>query len=131
MGTQWQGMGKKMLEIDVFRESILKSDAILKPYNIHLYDLLMNSDESSLDDIVNSFVGIAATQVYCNTLLPGRVAQSVTCLATDACLTADPGVASSIPVRPHTFVEIVHEMISTVILLLPLIHSRRVVVSYK
>ena len=27
----------------------------------------------------------------------GHVAQSVTCLATDACLTADPGVASSIP----------------------------------
>ena len=63
--------------------------------------------------------------------LPGRVAQSVTCLATDACLTADPGVASSIPVRSHTFVEIDHEMISTVILPLPLIHSRRVVVSYK
>ena len=35
--------------------------------------------------------------------VPGRVAQSVTCLATDACLTADPGVASSIPVRSHTF----------------------------
>ena len=47
---------------------------------------------------------------------PGRVAQSVTCLATDACLTADPGVASSIPVRSHTFVEIDHEMISSVIL---------------
>ena len=47
-------------------------------------------------------------------LVPGRVAQSVTCLATDACLTADPGVASSIPVRFHTFVEIDHEMISTV-----------------
>ena len=62
---------------------------------------------------------------------PGRIAQSVTCLATDACLTADQGVASSIPVRLHTFVEIDHEMISTVILLLPLIHSRRVVVSYK
>ena len=30
-------------------------------------------------------------------LEPGRVAQSVTCLATDAGLTADPGVASSIP----------------------------------
>ena len=47
----------------------------------------------------------------------GRVAQSVTCLATDACLTADPGVASSIPARSHTFVEIDHEIISTVILL--------------
>ena len=49
--------------------------------------------------------------------MPGRVAQSVTCLATDACLTADPGVASSILVGSHTFVEIDHEMISTVILL--------------
>ena len=48
---------------------------------------------------------------------PGCLAQSVTCLATDACLTADSGVASSIPVPSHTFVEIDHEMISTVILL--------------
>ena len=47
----------------------------------------------------------------------GRVAQSVTCLATDACLTAIPGVASSIPARSHTFVEIDHEIISTIILL--------------
>ena len=66
-----------------------------------------------------------------NNKRPGRIAQSVTCLATDACLTADPGVASSIPARYHTFVEIDHEIISTVILLLPLIYSRRVVVSYK
>ena len=45
--------------------------------------------------------------------MPGRVAQSVTCLAIDACLTADPEVASSIPVWSHTFLEIDHEMIST------------------
>ena len=45
---------------------------------------------------------------------PGRVAQSVMCLATDVCLTADPGVESSIPARYHTFVEIDHEIISTV-----------------
>ena len=43
----------------------------------------------------------------------GRVAQSVTCLTTDA----DPGVASSIPFGTHTSVEVVHEIISTVILL--------------
>ena len=56
--------------------------------------------------------------VHCTqSLLISRVAQSVTCLATDACLTADPGVASSIPARYHTFVEIDHEIISTVILL--------------
>ena len=50
-------------------------------------------------------------------MIAGRVAQSVTCLATDACLTADPGVVSSIPARSHIFVEIDHEIISTVILL--------------
>ena len=52
-----------------------------------------------------------------NLWTPGRVAQSVTYLATDACLTADPGVASLIPAWYHTFVEIDHEMLSTVILL--------------
>ena len=35
-------------------------------------------------------------------LRPGPVVQSVTCLATDASLTADPGVASSIMVLSHT-----------------------------
>ena len=47
----------------------------------------------------------------------GHVGQSVTCLTTDAPLTADPGVASSIPARSHTSVEIDYEIISIVILL--------------
>ena len=46
----------------------------------------------------------------------GRLAQLVTCLATDASLTANPGVASSIPARSHTYMEIDHEIISAVIL---------------
>ena len=50
-------------------------------------------------------------------MTPGRVVQSVMCLATDTSLSADPGVASSIPARSHTFVEMDHEMISTAILL--------------
>ena len=50
-------------------------------------------------------------------LSPGRIGLTVTCLATDASLTADPGVVSSILARSHTFVENDHEIISTVILL--------------
>ena len=50
-------------------------------------------------------------------LLLGRVAQLVTCLATDACLTVDPGVMSSMLARSHPFVEIDREIISKVILL--------------
>ena len=48
---------------------------------------------------------------------PGQVVLLVTCLATDVSLTADPEVASSIPSRSHTFVEIDYEIISTVILI--------------
>ena len=44
-------------------------------------------------------------------IIPGRVAQSETCL------TADPGVTSLIPARSHTFMEIDNEIISTAILL--------------
>ena len=54
---------------------------------------------------------------FYNEIIPGHVAQSVTCPATDAILTADPGVAISIPAQSHTFVEIYHEIISMVFLL--------------
>ena len=43
--------------------------------------------------------------------------------------TADPGDASSIQAQSHTFVEIDHEIITTVIL--PSVDSRRFVVSCK
>ena len=69
----------------------------------------------NLKTIAKLVIRIRLRVLFCRR--PGRVAQSVTCLATDACLTADPGVASSIPARYHTFVEIDHEIISTVILL--------------
>ena len=48
--------------------------------------------------------------------LLGREAQSVVCLTTDVCLTADPEVACSIPARSHTFVEIDHEINNVTIL---------------
>ena len=71
----------------------------------------MGTQKNRLDETVH-----LSTQNKCLNR-PGRVAQPVTCLATDACLTADPGVASSIQARYHTFVKIDHEIISTVILL--------------
>ena len=56
--------------------------------------------------------------LYCISITSdGRVARSVTCLATDGSLTADPGLASSILAQSINFVEIDYEIISTVILL--------------
>ena len=48
---------------------------------------------------------------------PGLVVQTV------ACLTADPGIANLIKAQSHTFIEIDHEIISTVSLLLLLIQE--------
>ena len=55
--------------------------------------------------------------MYKKTFYPGGIAQSVTCLTSDACLTADPGVTILTPARSHTFMEIDHEIISMFILL--------------
>ena len=62
--------------------------------------------------------------------MPGHLVQLVPCMTADTCLTADPGVTSSILARSHTFVETDHEIISTAIHL-PSAGSRRVAVSYK
>ena len=72
----------------------------------------------------NTYLYIAY-EIYLNhmNVSSGRIAQSVTCLTADTCLTANPGVASTIPARSHTFTEIDHEIIST--------DSRMVVVSHK
>ena len=80
-----------------------------------LFHATPSRDSQPCPDAAGVFVYVC--DKTCRSSQPGRVAQSVTCLATDACLTADPGVTSSIPVQSHTFVEIDHEMISTVILL--------------
>ena len=61
---------------------------------------------------------------------PGYIAQLVMRLAAGKCLAADPGVASSIPAWSQNFMEINYEIISMVILL-PLTDSRRVIASYK
>ena len=66
---------------------------------------------------IQTDLNLCCTHMLSCTLLPGRIAQPVNCLATDASLAADPGVPSSIPAWSHTFVEIDREIISTDILL--------------
>ena len=63
MGTQWHGMGRKMMELDIFRQSIQRSSKTLSQYDIDLYDLIMNGDETTFDQTIPSFIGIASIQV--------------------------------------------------------------------
>ena len=61
---------------------------------------------------------LAVGVLPCYSHVNRSVAQSVTCLATDVSLIADPGAVSLIRAPSHTYVEIDHEIISKVILLL-------------
>ncbi|KFU85956.1 Fatty acid synthase [Chaetura pelagica] len=63
MGTQWQGMGLSLMKLDLFRQSILRSDEALKSTRLKVSDLLLQADENTFDDIVHAFVGLAAIQI--------------------------------------------------------------------
>ena len=59
----------------------------------------------------------------CQTFILGHVAHCITCLAADRYLTVDRGIASSIPARSHTLVEIYSEIILWPFSSLPLIQE--------
>lgn len=62
MGSQSPGVGKHMMEIDAFKESILRSENTLKPFNFKLIDILTNGNEETFSGVLNTFVSIVATQ---------------------------------------------------------------------
>lgn len=105
MGTQWHGMGRKMMELDIFRQSIQKSSKTLSQYGIDLYDLIMNGDETTFDQTIPSFIGIASIQVALVDLLTameikpdGIVGHSVGelgCAYADGSLTAEETVLAA------------------------------------
>ncbi|XP_026685177.1 fatty acid synthase-like, partial [Diaphorina citri] len=63
MGSQWNGMGTDLLRIPLFRQSMERLDAVLKPHGVDLFHILTSTDNTLFDNILNSFVGIAACQI--------------------------------------------------------------------
>ena len=52
-----------MLKTEVFKISIMKSDAVLKRHGVNLHDLLLSEDEQLMNNAVNAFVCITSVQV--------------------------------------------------------------------
>ncbi|OXU23005.1 hypothetical protein TSAR_015483 [Trichomalopsis sarcophagae] len=127
MGSQWPGMGKdrynipyhfKFLEchnyrsllffrrtgealmrLPVFAAAIKKCDAVLKPRGINIVDIITNKDPKTFDNILNSFVGIAAVQIGLVDVLTsvgiepdniiGHSVGELGCAYADGCFTAE------------------------------------------
>ena len=63
MGSQWVGMGRSLMALDVFRQSIEETAAILTPFGVDLMGLLMEGTEEKLKEIMPPFICINAVQV--------------------------------------------------------------------
>jgi fatty acid synthase len=63
MGTQWSGMGRDLMGLKLFRQSIERSSIVLKKYDVDLFKLILSSTPSDLEKPINSFVSIAAIQI--------------------------------------------------------------------
>ncbi|NWX54169.1 FAS synthase, partial [Promerops cafer] len=69
MGTQWKGMGLSLMKLDLFRQSILRSDEALKNTGLKVSDLLLQANDNTFDDTVHAFVGLAAIQARLSGLI--------------------------------------------------------------
>lgn len=63
MGAQWAGMGRELLNIEVFQRSLRRSAEALKPHGIDLMNIIMNSTDETYENVVDSFVSLAAMQI--------------------------------------------------------------------
>ena len=66
MGSQWLGMGRSLMALDVFRESIEETAAILKPLGVDLMGYLTHGTEETLKEIMPPFICINSVQVSAN-----------------------------------------------------------------
>ncbi|KAG5872018.1 hypothetical protein JTB14_036444 [Gonioctena quinquepunctata] len=63
VGSQWLGMGRDLMKIEVFRTTIRRCADALSPYGIVLEEIITTKDTKVLDDIVNICVAIIAVEV--------------------------------------------------------------------
>jgi len=63
MGSQWAGMIEGLLQLDPFAKAINRAANILKTEGLDLLSVLNSKDETTFDNVLNSFVSITSMQV--------------------------------------------------------------------
>ena len=63
MGTQWPGMARQLFGIETFQRSLRRSADALAPHGIDLMNIIINATDETYENVMESFVSIAAVQV--------------------------------------------------------------------
>ncbi|GLV46781.1 Fatty acid synthase 3, partial [Carabus blaptoides fortunei] len=105
MGSQWTSMGKDLMKLPLFAAAIHKCHNILLTKGLDLLNIITTDDKTIFDDILHSFVGIAAIQIGLTDVLhaigvtpDGIIGHSVGelgCAYADGCLTAEQMILSA------------------------------------
>ncbi|CAO1315088.1 unnamed protein product [Diamesa serratosioi] len=105
MGSQWTGMGTDLMKIPIFENSINKCHDILLTKGLNLKDILTSTNPTTYDNILHSFVGIAAVQIGLVDILRtlgmepdhiiGHSVGELGCAYADGCFTAEEMILSS------------------------------------
>ncbi|XP_038216620.1 fatty acid synthase-like [Zerene cesonia] len=105
MGSQWAGMGTELMRIPVFAIAIQRCHEILKPKGLDLINIITSPDKKIFDNILHSFVGIAAVQIGLTDVLTelgivpdkiiGHSVGELGCAYADGCLTAEETILSA------------------------------------
>ncbi|EEZ97866.2 fatty acid synthase [Tribolium castaneum] len=105
MGSQWSGMASDLMKLPVFANAIHKCHKVLVDKGINLLEIITSKDKTMFDNILHSFVGIAAIQIALTDVLravgivpDGIIGHSVGelgCAYADNCMTAEQMILSA------------------------------------
>uniref|UniRef100_A0A2A4JTZ4 Ketosynthase family 3 (KS3) domain-containing protein n=1 Tax=Heliothis virescens TaxID=7102 RepID=A0A2A4JTZ4_HELVI len=105
MGSQWPTMGAELMRIPTFAAAVEKCRQALEPKGIDIVDILTNPDKSIYNNILHSFVGIAAVQIGLTDVLRelgivpdniiGHSVGELGCAYADGCFTAEEMILSA------------------------------------
>ncbi|KAI8442370.1 hypothetical protein MSG28_005892 [Choristoneura fumiferana] len=105
MGSQWAGMGAQLMRIPIFSAAIERCHKVLEPKGINIVHIITSPDKKIYDNILHSFVGIAAVQIGLTDILHalgmvpdkiiGHSVGELGCAYADGCLTAEEMILSA------------------------------------
>jgi fatty acid synthase, animal type len=105
MGSQWSEMGKDLMKIPMFARSINKSHDLLEPKGLNLIEIITSPDPKMFDNILHSFVGIAAIQIALTDIMKalglepdfivGHSVGELGCAYADGCFTDEEMILAS------------------------------------
>ncbi|KOB69710.1 Uncharacterized protein OBRU01_16429 [Operophtera brumata] len=105
MGSQWPGMGKQLMRLPIFAAAIERCRQVLEPKGIDIVHIITSPDKTIFDNILHSFVGIAAVQIGLTDVLRelglvpnkiiGHSVGELGCAYADGCLSAEEMILSA------------------------------------